>query len=75
MQKIPLEKYVLANGQTKTAAELGMYQSAISKAIKQNRTVNVIINDDGSIAAEEIRPFPSSNKRLVDDNNISQSAS
>jgi hypothetical protein len=63
MQKIPLSDYVLTNGQSKTAAELGMYQSAISKAIKQGRKVNVLIHDDGEIEAEEIRPFPSSSKR------------
>jgi hypothetical protein len=63
MQKIPLSDYVLANGQSKTAAELGMYQSAISKAIKQGRQVNVLVHEDGEIEAEEIRPFPSSSKR------------
>ncbi|TNV14933.1 hypothetical protein FH968_20645 [Buttiauxella sp. B2] len=63
MQKVPLSDYVLANGQSKTAAELGMYQSAISKAIKHGRKVNVLIHDNGEIEAEEIRPFPSSSKR------------
>jgi predicted transcriptional regulator len=63
MQRVPLSDYVLANGQSKTAAELGVYQSAISKAIKQSRKVNVLIHDDGKIEAEEIRSFPSTSKK------------
>ncbi|WP_435954132.1 Cro/CI family transcriptional regulator [Dryocola sp. BD626] len=66
MKRIPLSEYVLVNGQSKTAAALGVYQSAISKAIKHSRKVNVIIHEDGSIEAEEIRPFPSNNKRAED---------
>lgn len=40
----------------------GVYQSAISKAIKQKRRVNVLILEDGKIEAEEVRPFPSKSR-------------
>ncbi|MGH4642178.1 Cro/CI family transcriptional regulator [Klebsiella pneumoniae] len=62
MKTIPLKDYVLANGQAKTAEALGVYQSAISKAIKQKRRVNVLILEDGKIEAEEVRPFPSKSR-------------
>lgn len=62
MKIIPLSEYVMANGQAKTAEELGVYQSAISKALKHKRKVNVLVNENGKIEAEEIRPFPSKTK-------------
>ncbi|MEP8906346.1 Cro/CI family transcriptional regulator [Enterobacter roggenkampii] len=62
MKIIPLSEYVLENGQAKTAEALGIYQSAISKALKRNRRVNILVKDDGKIEAEEVRPFPNKNK-------------
>lgn len=62
MKIIPLSEYVLENGQAKTAEALGVYQSAISKALKRNRKVNILVQEDGTIEAEEVRPFPNKNK-------------
>lgn len=62
MKIIPLSDYVLANGQAKTAEALGIYQSAISKALKHKRRVNILVSDNGKIEAEEIRSFPSKAK-------------
>jgi len=59
MKRIPLSDYVSEHGQTKTATDLGMYQSAVSKALKSNRTITVLVYDDGTVKAEENRPFPS----------------
>ncbi|MFH0474028.1 Cro/CI family transcriptional regulator [Kluyvera ascorbata] len=71
MKIIPLSEYVLANGQAKTAEALGVYQSAISKALKHNRRVNVLVKDNGQIEAEEVRPFPSKNKPADSDATVS----
>lgn len=62
MKIIPLSEYVLENGQAKTAEVLGIYQSAISKALKRNRKVNILVKDNGKIEAEEVRPFPNKNR-------------
>lgn len=62
MKIVPLSEYVLENGQAKTAEALGVYQSAISKALKRNRRVNILVKEDGKIEAEEVRPFPNKNK-------------
>jgi hypothetical protein len=43
------------------------YQSAISKALKRNRRVNILVNEDGKIEAEEVRPFPNKNKPVDPD--------
>lgn len=59
MKRIPLSEYVSEHGQTKTATDLGMYQSAISKALKQKRNVTILVYEDGRVKAEEHRPFPS----------------
>ncbi|MEY8710486.1 Cro/CI family transcriptional regulator [Mangrovibacter phragmitis] len=67
MKTIPLSEYVLAHGQSKTAEVLGVYQSAISKALKHSRRVNVLVHEDGTIEAEEIRPFPSKLKSTESD--------
>ncbi len=42
----------------KTAQRLGVRQSAISKALRLGRRIYVKTLDDGSVEAEEIRPFP-----------------
>jgi DNA-binding transcriptional regulator LsrR (DeoR family) len=59
MERLPLPAYVQMHGQGKTAEELGVYQSAISKALKKKRNITVWIDEDGKVKAEELRPFPS----------------
>ncbi len=59
MKRITLAEYVANYGQVHAAAALGVYQSAISKAIASGRKVTVIIDDKGNVNAEELRPFPS----------------
>lgn len=59
MERLPLPDYVSKHGQGKTAEELGVYQSAISKALKKKRNITVWVGEDGEVKAEEIRPFPS----------------
>lgn len=58
MQKITLKDYASQEGQAKAAAQLGVRQSAISKAIRAGRNVTVFIHDDGRIEAEELKSFP-----------------
>ncbi|QCT21796.1 hypothetical protein FEM41_20125 [Jejubacter calystegiae] len=59
VQRIKLEDYAKRFGQTKTAKALGVYQSAINKALFSKRNITVIVHADGSVSAEEIKPFPS----------------
>lgn len=61
-QRITLKDYALRFGQTKTAKDLGVYQSAINKAIHSGRKIFLIVKPDGSVAAEEVKPFPSNKK-------------
>ena len=58
-QRINLKDYAKQFGQTKTAQDLGVYQSAIFKAISSNRNITVIVHEDGSVSAEELKNFPS----------------
>lgn len=58
MKRIPLKKYVQEKGQAKVAEELGVHQTAISKAVRTNRKIMVTIFNDGKVSAMEIRPFP-----------------
>ncbi|EFO4643187.1 hypothetical protein BS141_21925 [Escherichia coli] len=57
-QRITLKDYAMRFGQTKTAKDLGVYQSAINKAIHAGRKIFLTINADGSVYAEEVKPFP-----------------
>lgn len=59
MERLPLPDYVSKHGQGKTAEELGIYQSAISKALKNKRNITVLVHESGKVEAEELRPFPS----------------
>ncbi len=59
MQRIKLKDYASRFGQTKAAKDLGVYQSAIFKAISSKRDITVIVHDDGTVSAEELKPFPS----------------
>jgi len=63
-RKIKLKDYVKQHGQTKAAQYLGVYQSAIFKAIALNRNITLTIHDDGLITAEETKPFPSIKKSI-----------
>ncbi|MGD2932579.1 Cro/CI family transcriptional regulator [Escherichia coli] len=46
-QRITLKDYAIRFGQTKTAKDLGVYQSAINKAIHAGRKIFLTINADG----------------------------
>lgn len=61
-QRIKLKEYAMRFGQTKTAQDLGVYQSAIFKAISSRRDITVIVHEDGSVSAEELKPFPSNRR-------------
>lgn len=61
-QRITLKDYALRFGQTKTAQDLGVYQSAINKAISSGRKIFLTVKPDGSVDAEEVKPFPSNKK-------------
>ncbi|MBT0725442.1 hypothetical protein HH682_13645 [Rosenbergiella sp. S61] len=61
-QKIKLKDYVKQHGQTKAAQDLGVYQSAIFKAIALNRDITLTIHSNGVITAKETKPFPSIKK-------------
>ncbi|MFG0517316.1 Cro/CI family transcriptional regulator [Kluyvera intermedia] len=58
MRKITLRSFAEEVGQLKAASQLGVRQSAISKAIRNGRNVVVTISVDGKITAEEIKSFP-----------------
>ncbi|MCU7218042.1 Cro/CI family transcriptional regulator [Pseudomonas sp. VE 196-7] len=65
MRRIPLADFAAEKGQTKAAELLGLYQSALSKAIKSGRDIQVIESDDGTYAAEETRKFPAHSKSVA----------
>ena len=59
MRRIPLTEFAKEHGHTKAAQMLGCTQGALSKAIRVGRDVFVILEEDGSLSAQEQRPFPS----------------
>jgi len=60
MRRIPLIDFIREKkGQVAAAELLGMSQGALSKALRLGRSVFVTEHDDGSVTAEEVRPFPS----------------
>lgn len=59
MRHIPLTEFAAEHGQTKAAEMLGVTQGALSKALRVGRRVTVTFNDDGTLTAHELRPFPS----------------
>ncbi len=63
MNQMSLKEYADIHGQYKAADDFGVYQCAISKAIRAGRNIIVTILPDGSVRGEEIRPFPGGNKR------------
>ena len=58
MTRTPLLEYVSKNGQVKTAALLGVTQSAICKALKYKREI-YIEEKDGRVTSYEVKKFPS----------------
>lgn len=65
MNRFSLSEYVDLYGQAKTASDLGVYQSAISKALNKGRNVTVTINEEGKVEGEEVRPFPCTKKKVA----------
>ncbi|PMY71950.1 MULTISPECIES: Cro/CI family transcriptional regulator [unclassified Pseudomonas] len=59
MRRIPLTEFAKEHGHTKAAQMLGCTQGALSKAIRVGRDVFVTVKEDGTLSAQEQRPFPS----------------
>lgn len=59
MRRIPLSEFAKEHGHTKAAQMLGCTQGALSKAIRVGRDVYVTVEEDGTMTAQEQRPFPS----------------
>ncbi|WP_023629423.1 Cro/CI family transcriptional regulator [Pseudomonas soli] len=57
MQRTPLAEFA-AKRHAWTANRLGMSQGALSKAIREGRTIFVSVTDSGEISAVEEKPFP-----------------
>jgi hypothetical protein len=62
VRRITLSDFASEKGQTKAAELLGLYQGALSKALRSGRVIYVTEHDDGTFSAEESRPFPSQQK-------------
>ncbi|WP_265534981.1 Cro/CI family transcriptional regulator [Pseudomonas saponiphila] len=58
MKKTPLPELVERIGQSAVAKGLGVSAPAISKALRTAREILVTEHEDGTLTAEEIRPFP-----------------
>lgn len=58
MKTLTLKEFAEEVSQAKAAFQLGVRQSAISKAIRTGRNVTVRIFPDGSVKAEETKDFP-----------------
>lgn len=58
MKKTPLPELVERIGQSAAAKRLGVSAPAISKALRAAREILVTEHEDGTLTAEEIRPFP-----------------
>lgn len=58
MTRVHLSEYAKSVGQERVAVALGVRQGAISKALKNKRKIYVLISDDGTVTAEELREFP-----------------
>lgn len=59
MKRTPLPDLIERIGQSAVAKGLSVSAPALTKAVKAGRVIYVIEGDDGSMAGEEIRPFPS----------------
>ncbi|WP_231906431.1 Cro/CI family transcriptional regulator [Pseudomonas sp. StFLB209] len=54
-----MSDFVRKIGQARVARALGVKPASIAKALKTKRNIQVMVEEDGSCAAQEIRPFPS----------------
>lgn len=59
MRRIPLSEFAKEHGHTRAAQMLGCTQGGLSKAIRVGRDVYVTVDEDGTVSAQEQRPFPS----------------
>ena len=64
MQRIPLAEYA-AKRHAGTAEKLGMSQGSLSKAIREGRSIFVIVSDDGGLSALEEKPFPGQRRQSL----------
>ena len=65
MSKITLKEFAEREGQANAAMRLGVRQSAVSKALRARRKIFVVIHADGSVEAEEVKPFPNSKSETM----------
>lgn len=66
MENVPLDDLVSRLGQARVARALGVKPASIAKAIRTHRNITVMVKDDGSCFAQEIRPFPSKGQESKD---------
>lgn len=59
METKPLQEFVAENGATEAGRLLGVTPPAICKAIAAKRDITVVMDQDGSVYALEMRSFPS----------------
>lgn len=65
MKKTPLSELVVSRGQAAVAKALRVSAPAIAKALIAERAIYVTEHEDGSLSAEELRPFPSQIPKAV----------
>lgn len=63
MTRIPLEEFIAQKGLSEAARRLRVTPPALSKALATERSIYVTEHDDGTLTAEEVRPFPSQNSK------------
>ncbi len=66
MNRIRLSDYVKEHGQAKTAEALELTRGALSKALRAGRDIYIVTCSGGSVAAEEVKAFPSQSRRELD---------
>ena len=59
MSRVHIKEFSKEHGQAKAAEMLGLTQGALNKALRVGRDIYVTELQDGSLFAEEVRPFPS----------------
>ncbi len=72
MENVSLDGLVSRLGQARVARALGVKPASIAKAIRTRRNIMVMVNDDGSYVAKEIRPFPS---RVQENSDVAEAIS
>jgi len=66
VQRTPLAEYA-SKRHAWTASRLGMSQGALSKAIREGRSIFVLERGNGSISAIEEKPFPGQRRENLTD--------